>query len=156
MNGECPSNQWDLIMFDKRITPDILKSYKKSEPFKTAYVTTDDAETALKKVLSSSGAILPLRDPIDDRIVMQVISRLNGNGDIGHIIDDEDEVGGWPEYISIPPLKDDDNDGMPNAWEVKNGLNPNETEDASLDGDKDGYTNIEEFLNGTDPRKANK
>ena len=46
---------------------------------------------------------------------------------------------------------DSDKDGMPDGWELDNGLNPNDPSDALLDKDKDGSTNIEEFQNGTDP-----
>lgn len=42
---------------------------------------------------------------------------------------------------------------MPDEWETKYGLNPQNVSDAALDADKDGYTNIEEYLNGTDPRE---
>lgn len=41
---------------------------------------------------------------------------------------------------------------MPDDWEKKHGLNPNDASDASGDLNGDGYTNIEEFINGTDPR----
>ncbi len=44
----------------------------------------------------------------------------------------------------------DDNDGMPNAWEIANGLNPNRY-DAMEDLDGDGWTNFEEYMAGTPP-----
>lgn len=40
---------------------------------------------------------------------------------------------------------------MPDAWEVKHGLNPKDPSDARGDLDGDGYTNLEESLNGTEP-----
>ena len=46
---------------------------------------------------------------------------------------------------------DADHDGLPNEWEVKFGLNPNDPSDAKKDLDGDGYTNLEEFLAKTDP-----
>jgi hypothetical protein len=46
---------------------------------------------------------------------------------------------------------DDDNDGMPDWWEVLYGLNPLNAADAGLDPDGDGATNLEEFLAGTNP-----
>ena len=61
---------------------------------------------------------------------------------------DASEVGGWPVIASGTPYTDTDRDGMPNAWETNNGLNPNNAADANQDADNDGYTNIEEFLNG--------
>jgi hypothetical protein len=37
---------------------------------------------------------------------------------------------------------------MPDEWETKHGLNPNDAADASADKDNDGYTNVEAFING--------
>ena len=46
---------------------------------------------------------------------------------------------------------DNDQDGLPNEWEKKYGLNVNDAADADLDKDSDGFTNKEEFEAGTDP-----
>ena len=53
------------------------------------------------------------------------------------------------EGDSIDP--DDDNDGIPDAYELVNGLNTLLNTDAALDRDNDGLTNLEEYLAGTDP-----
>jgi hypothetical protein len=50
---------------------------------------------------------------------------------------------------------DDDNDGMPDAFEILYGFNPLLVQDASEDTDGDGFTNREESLSGTDPRDSN-
>jgi pectate lyase len=42
---------------------------------------------------------------------------------------------------------------MPDEWELKYNLNPDNPADNILDKDGDGYTNIEEYINGTDPVK---
>ena len=47
---------------------------------------------------------------------------------------------------------DADNDGMPDAWELKFGLNPNDPSDAKKDADGDMFTNFEEFEAKTDPK----
>jgi len=50
--------------------------------------------------------------------------------------------------------KDDaDNDGMPDQWEEKYGLNPGDPRDADGDTDGDGYTNLREYEVGTNPAK---
>ncbi len=45
---------------------------------------------------------------------------------------------------------DDDNDGMPDTWEIANGLDPL-TANADGDPDGDGDSNLTEYNNGTDP-----
>lgn len=47
---------------------------------------------------------------------------------------------------------DSDSDGMPDAYEMANGLNPGNPADAALDADGDGQNNLAEFLARTDPR----
>lgn len=68
------------------------------------------------------------------------------------IITDPRQVGGLPEYKGTPVL-DTDGDGMPDAWEEKYGLNPNDASDAIQDINGDGYNNIEKYINGIDPTK---
>jgi hypothetical protein len=46
---------------------------------------------------------------------------------------------------------DDDNDGMPDTWEIKYGLNPLNAADSSLDKDNDSATNLQEYRRGSDP-----
>jgi hypothetical protein len=53
----------------------------------------------------------------------------------------------------IAPM-DMDSDGLPDAYETNNGLNPNNANDAHADSDLDGYTNTEEFIAGTDPQDS--
>ena len=44
---------------------------------------------------------------------------------------------------------DIDNDGLPNDYEIANGLDPDNAGDEALDMDGDGLTNLEEFQSGT-------
>jgi hypothetical protein len=47
---------------------------------------------------------------------------------------------------------DDDNDGLPDAWETTHRLDPLDPADAGRDLDGDGLTNSREYALGTDPR----
>ena len=49
---------------------------------------------------------------------------------------------------------DTDGDGMPNGYEISNGFNPNNPNDALQDADGDGLTNLQEFHAGTDPHNG--
>ena len=49
---------------------------------------------------------------------------------------------------------DADEDGMPDAWETKYGLNPADAADAEADADGDDFSNLEEYLAKTDPKDA--
>jgi pectate lyase len=120
-----------------------------SDAFAAPLVHTVTAKDAYLAVLTSVGASLPRRDSVDAQIIDEV---RRGKGSL---IDSQQQMGGWPELKSSAPPRDSDNDGMPDSWERKHGLNSNDVSDGVTDKDKDGYTNLEEYLNGTDPGKKN-
>ena len=64
------------------------------------------------------------------------------------IITNIEQMGGFPKYKKVKPYVDSDGDGMPDEWEIANGLNPNDPSDANKDCTGDGYTNIEKYING--------
>jgi hypothetical protein len=53
--------------------------------------------------------------------------------------------------VTLTVLPDADNDGLPDAWELQYGLNPNSPADAQADSDGDTMTNWQEYIAGTDP-----
>jgi pectate lyase len=138
--GTIPSDQWSLVNFSGDWTKNEIDSYKQTVPFPTGPVTTDNVLDAYKNVLAKAGASL-VRDAVDARVVNDV------QKGTGHIIGNEDEVGGWPVYKTYKPQADTDHDGMPDTWEKQKGLNPSDPADRNGDRDKDGYTNLEEYLN---------
>jgi len=114
-------------------------------PFPTTPVKIDSAKIAYERILAHAGATLPVRDGIDRRVVSEVKTGR------GRIIDSQSNVGGWSAYKEADLLVDTDNDGMPDRWESRHGLDPDNASDNKKDRDDDAYTNIEEFLNNTDP-----
>lgn len=56
--------------------------------------------------------------------------------------------------LSSGSTADVDGDGMDDAWEAANGLNPANGDDGSLDPDGDSWTNLTEFQNKTNPNNV--
>ncbi len=61
-----------------------------------------------------------------------------------------DEVGNREQKVTSQ-LKDSDNDGMPDSFEIYYGLNPYDPTDAGSHNDSDGLTNLQEYQLGTNP-----
>ena len=102
-------------------------------------VTTDSANGAYVRVLSSAGASL-VRDFVDSGIISNVTHQ------DGVIIDSQTQVGGWPTLNSLPSPLDTDQDGMPDFWEAATGSSTNNAADRN-DLMPDGYTRLERYLN---------
>jgi hypothetical protein len=116
-----------------------LKSINQlAAPIATPAVTTDASNQVLTKVLANVGARLPTRDSIDARIVTDVV---NSTGTIGQ------DQNNWPALANGTAPTDTDHDGMPDAWETTQGLNPNDAIDRNGDKNNNGYTNVEDYLN---------
>ena len=105
-------------------------------------VTTQPVEIAYKLVLENVGANFPKRDLADQRVIDFVKSGKAPKSLINH----PKEVGGWPILQAGEHLADNDNDGIPNAWERVHNLNPNSSQDSSFITSS-GYTNLENYLN---------
>jgi len=109
------------------------------------------AGVVYESVLAKAGATLPKRDAVDTRVSKMV--RTGKPMTETGIIKDVSEVGGYPT-LTYDPVRvpvDSDGDGIPDEWEIKYKLDPNNPNDGAVDTDGDGYTNIEEYLNGTNP-----
>lgn len=129
---------------------------KMDNPAPTGEVTTHSATEAFSKVLAYGGASL-YRDEIDARYMEEAktgTAQYKGSITLSPgIIDKVSDVNGYTESTfgtaSHPADFDTDKDGIPDAWELANGLNPNDDSDAltySLDG-KGYYTNLEVYAN---------
>ncbi len=126
---------------------------KMDEPTLTGEVTTHTAQNAYAKVLDYCGASL-YRDNVDARYIQETREgKTTYKGAISNrpgIIDVVADQGTYElESQSRPASFDTDGDGMPDAWETANGLNPNDASDANLytlDTEKKWYTNLEVYL----------
>jgi len=137
---------------------------KWNKPLPMAPITVVSAEDARDFVLTNAGATLPKRDAVDTRIVKQVRTgkieydpnvplptsqfkhrRMPIDSYKQGIITDPAQVGGYPDYKGTA-YKDSDNDGMPDDYETKTGLNAKDGSDAGRIS-KNGYSNIENYLN---------
>jgi hypothetical protein len=129
----------------------ILPRVRVDRPFPMVEVPVQTAAEAYDAVLEHCGATRPRRDAVDRRVIDQVRQGTVSDAARQGIITDVKQVGGYPAYQG-GPVKDTDGDGIPDEWELKYGLNPNDPSDAGKDSSGDGYTNIEKYLNGLDPR----
>lgn len=125
--------------------------YKKQAVVPTPFiisepVVTQPASEAYQLVLKSVGASLPKYDAVDQRLIAEAKSHKTVHGEKG-IINDASEAGGWPVYQYTKAPVDTDKDGMPDEWELKNGLNPERTDNNDYKLSKE-YTNIEVYING--------
>lgn len=121
---------------------------RQQEPFDFQIGHTHTAQKAYRKVLAYAGVSLH-RDSVDVRIIKEV---RNGTATyegsktgLPGIIDSQEDVGGWPELESKPAPTDTDKDGMPDNWEEKKGLNPNEPNTNGHDL-SEVYCNVEVYL----------
>ena len=172
-NKKVTKDNWNggVQLADDIKEEEFLSKIRVNEPFPMPHVTIMPAQKAYNFVMENVGANFPKRDAVDARIVKSVQTgkaiyvenapefvspyikrRLPADSYKQGIITDIRQVGGLPEYKGTP-VKDSDNDGMPDAWEIKNGLNPHDPSDATLDCNGDGYTNIEKYINGIDTKK---
>ena len=135
---------------------------KLNAPTEAGEVTTHTAQKAYEKVLAYGGASLH-RDDVDARYMKEAANgtttymgsaEKDGKGNkVTHrpgIIDKVSDQGTYElESASHPEGFDTDGDGIPNAWETANGLDPNNAADGQLYtlDPKKYYTNIEVYAN---------
>jgi hypothetical protein len=150
-NGVIPTDQWSLVKFNRFTTTQITAYKQRSYLLPMEPVTTTSPEQAYIDVLAGAGCSFPERDTIDRRIINDVINQT------GHSIANTSvqPEGGWPLLSSLPAPIDTDHDGMPDDWEIANGLNFSDATDRNLLAEN-GYTHLENYLNGLVEQDANR
>ncbi|MCL6260786.1 Ig-like domain-containing protein [Aquiflexum sp. TKW24L] len=156
---EVKDNQWIGVRLENaEATKLYLESCKNKDsngklvpfPIPTGlYTRSLSSEEGYDAVLNHAGASL-FRDAVDKRLVEEVrtgtVTFKGSKTGIPGIIDSQKDVGGWPVLKSTTAPKDTDRDGMPDAWEVENGLNPNLADNNGYNLSS-SYTNIEVYIN---------
>ncbi|WP_276390832.1 Ig-like domain-containing protein [Eudoraea chungangensis] len=116
-----------------------LNSYLVNNKIFNSGIQALNADEVENSLLNNVGASI-LRDDIDKRIVNDV-KNLSGT------LKSSTAAAGGYDYTEITnSYQDTDKDGIDDSWEQSNDLNPNDTDDGSLDINGDGFTNLEEFL----------
>jgi pectate lyase len=146
---ETSANNWKGVSLEKG-TADDAEAAKMNKPFPVVDINMQPAKDAYTAVLKYAGASYK-RDTLDERIVKDVIKRtgkiIDVQGGFPHGTPYEQTVSAWPVLKSLPAPADADQDGMPDEWEKKNGLQPGSAADASAFTLSKYYTNIEMYIN---------
>lgn len=142
---------------DNTFTQATKDTMKLSAPINYIYTTTHTAEQAYEKVLQYAGASL-VRDWHDTLMIYDTRygkATYTGAGNILGIINSQEENkpanapanwSAWPLLTTTTYPADTDRDGMPDAWEIANGLNPNNPADRNT-LNAEGYTMLEVYMN---------
>ncbi|MCK5372653.1 MAG: hypothetical protein KAQ62_29015, partial [Cyclobacteriaceae bacterium] len=119
-----------------------FEASKRFDAGKYKLANVQSAKEAYDACLKYSGSSL-VRDAVDERFIKTIINNT------GKLIDSQSEVGGWDNYSHIYRSTDwdTDGDGMPDKWEKKNGLDPNNPDDRNRVISNNGFTNLEKYMN---------
>ena len=150
-------NQIDASGCDGTFTAETKDSIKLAEPMDFVLTTTHTADDAYNKVLDYAGASLH-RDSFDALMVSDTrngVASFTGSGLSKGFVnsqndnkpaDADDSWSAWPTLASAEAPTDTDGDGMPDEWEIANGLDATDPNDGKTIG-ADGYSNLENYLN---------
>ena len=145
-NGAVNADNMKGVKFTDGLTPEQVLVKK---PFDiVGGVVAQKAKCAFDTVLASAGAS-HVRDAVDARLVKEVktgsYTFWGSKGGFKGLIDSQSDVGGWPVLKGGEPALDTDGDGLPDDWELKHKLDPQNGQDAKLKH-KSGYTWLEIYL----------
>lgn len=150
---------------DGTFNDSVAREIRLEAPLETGFITTHTATEAFELVLAGAGCS-KRRDAVDARVVEE--TRLGTASLFGSraadalskpgFIDthyDATPAGArtpWPLLTScgedLSALIDTDGDGIPDKWEVANGLNPDDAADGNaVTLSPEGYTNLEVYIN---------
>ncbi|MEG2078621.1 LamG-like jellyroll fold domain-containing protein [Chryseobacterium sp.] len=110
------------------------------------------AQAAFDNIIAGVGASYPRRDQVDQLMISDLASK----GTTATYVYVQTDLttqfgftnGGAGHVYGAPAPLDTDNDGMPDAWETANGLNPNVADALNVSTTNAPYLNIEVYING--------
>jgi hypothetical protein len=155
-------NHISFLFRAPELVPSVLRVYLQSSSGRSWYknfTVPSVGEWARFNVIVDfdSGWILgPISTKADFEADMDTITKVslhlvrNGTTRAHAFNVDDFVVDAVPLGSALP--EDNDGDGMLDAWEIANGLDPGSAEDADADDDLDGLSNMHEYLAGTDPQ----
>ena len=144
------AREWDIYVNGVMVFSR-LKFHSNAQPVKDLVFSNGDGfvdelsiTTTRPAGLSSDGDLMPDEWEISSfgNLLCDGLGDFDGDG-----LSDAEECAA----NTNPMLPDSDFDGIPDTWEVKNGLDPLYAGDAALDPDSDGLDNSLEFELGGDP-----
>lgn len=132
-------------------------SIKLSEPIPFVHTTTQSARDAYDLVVEYAGACKGGHDDLDAQYLKDTkggVATSTGSGlSKGFINTQNDNIyivdkhgSAWPALAEGEKWTDTDGDGIPDAWETANGLDPNDKTDGNKTN-SEGYTNLEVYMN---------
>lgn len=132
-------------VFDPYLVTNYSAATRVDKPYDYPELELYNGNELLEKNIPTVGASLPYRDQSDCYMVDELMSY----GKQGKIITYETSLPiGAPDtwdWWKGETVKDSDGDGMPDAWEIANGTDPNK-DDATVIA-ANGYLNIENYIN---------
>lgn len=150
------ANNWQGVVMNEGTMADTVLSKVKA-PFPAEEIVTYPAVQAYTLVLQNVGATLPHRDTLDQRIISEVKNRtgriIDVQGGYPHGTPYSQTAVAWPALKTASAPQDADSDGMPDAWEMKNKLNPADAGDASGYKLDKQYTNVEVYINSLSAKR---
>ena len=165
-HSDVNTKNWELGVYnqinangcDGTYTQETKDSIKLSEPIPFVHTTTHTAKEAYNYVMEYAGACKGgLHDALDEQYIKDTkggIASATGSGLNKGFINTQDDNyyivdkfgSAWPALEEGEKWIDTDGDGIPDEWEIANGLNPNDPNDGNLTNDE-GYTYLEVWMN---------
>ena len=148
-SASVSKNNWQGIAMGNKGTEEDKRESIITSPHAFEPIHTETAEEAFKSVIAFVGASNE-RDTLDQRIVLNVLNRtgkiIDVQGGYPHGTPFEETTNAWPVFKSYPAPLDSDKDGIPDEWEISNGLDSKKSMDATLFKNGFSYSNIEIYI----------